>query len=116
MKAGKETYLKNFVRNKDDPLVIPVTIEEIINPFYARIKFENGRIDTVSTKSLSAGPENIRHSESVVPEPNIEDTDEVHINQTEVASEPENEPDHSNLPYVRPVRDRRPPERLIDQF
>ena len=33
----------------------PVNIEQVINPFYARVRFPNGRTDTVSTYSLAPG-------------------------------------------------------------
>ena len=33
----------------------PVNIEQVINSFYARVRFPNGRTDTVSTSSLAPG-------------------------------------------------------------
>ena len=54
LNAGKEAYLKVFIRAKDDPPVQPVKILEVINPFFARVE-RNGRIDTVSTQALSPG-------------------------------------------------------------
>lgn len=41
------------VRMKGDPLVDRVQLLETISPHYARIKFQNGKIDTVSTKDLA---------------------------------------------------------------
>ena len=55
LSSGRDAYLKKFVRNKDDPLVTPVSIEQVINPFYARVRFPYGRTDTVSTSSLAPG-------------------------------------------------------------
>ena len=33
----------------------PVNIEQVINPFCARVRFPNGKTDTVSTSSLAPG-------------------------------------------------------------
>ena len=55
LSSGNSAYLRNYVRNKEDPLVQPVTICEVINPHYARVSFDGGRIDTVSTKDLAPG-------------------------------------------------------------
>ena len=53
LSTGKPANLRNFVRNKDDPLVVPVKINQVINPYFARIEWPNGRIDTVSTTALA---------------------------------------------------------------
>ena len=55
LSANKQAYLKIMVRNKSDPLVKPVRIIDVINPHYARVEFENGRVDTVSTRHLAPG-------------------------------------------------------------
>ena len=53
MTAGKQAYMKVFVRRKDEPLVQPVRITQVVNPFFARVEQPSGQIDTVSTRALS---------------------------------------------------------------
>ncbi|MEL7308806.1 MAG: RNase H-like domain-containing protein, partial [Pseudomonadota bacterium] len=36
LRPGNDAYMKKSVRNKDEPLVQPVKITEVINPFFAR--------------------------------------------------------------------------------
>ena len=55
LSSAKPAFLRNAVRNKDDPAVCPVAIYEVVNPFYAHV--EVGRIDTVSTKNMSPSME-----------------------------------------------------------
>nr|XP_047133070.1 uncharacterized protein LOC124811472 [Hydra vulgaris] len=53
VESGSTVLHKNHLRLKGDPLVEPVTLLETVSPHYARIKFMNGRIDTVSTRHLA---------------------------------------------------------------
>ena len=39
---------KQHIRNKGDPL-----LEKVISPYFARVDFENGRRETVSTRNLA---------------------------------------------------------------
>lgn len=50
---GKRALFKNPVRNKADPRVIPIQILEVVNEHFARVLFQGGRIDTVSTEHLA---------------------------------------------------------------
>ena len=51
LSAGKKAGLRNLNRNNDDPFIVPVTIDQVINPYFARVRKEDGRLDTVSTTS-----------------------------------------------------------------
>ena len=112
LRSGKQVYLKNFVRNKDDPIVKPVVLQQVINPHFAQIRHENGYEDTVSTSSLAPGP-----VPDCNPKTDTDTEDPVASYQPETPDEslsemlPSPRDDCSNLPYVRPVRDRRPPDR-----
>lgn len=53
--AGKQAYMKVFARSKEDPLVQPVEIVQVINPFFARVRQTSGRVDTISTRALAPG-------------------------------------------------------------
>ena len=44
---------KQHIRNKGDPLVEKVILRETISPYFARVDFENGRRETVSTRNLA---------------------------------------------------------------
>jgi hypothetical protein len=48
--------MKVFVRTKEEPIVQPVEIIQVINSFFARVKQASGRVDTISTRHLSRGP------------------------------------------------------------
>ena len=128
LSAGKQAYMKNFARCKDDPLVRPVRILQVINPFFARVEQQSGRIDTISTRDLSPG----------IDMPQQTSTDETgEGNQTMAPSEPKESRVHAqdvvgdvdtgedinlglglteqaaNTPVLdRAVRSRKPPERL----
>ena len=49
LRADAPAYLRKFVRAKDQALVVPVQISEVISPHLARVSFGDGRADTVST-------------------------------------------------------------------
>lgn len=106
LQSGKPAFLKNYVRNKDDPLVVPVSLKEVVNPYYATVEFPNGRRDTVSTSSLAPGAQT-EESQSPTSETDSESNDKNIM-----------EEDESNLQIQnnRPVRNRLPPNRFIDSF
>jgi len=108
--------MRNFVRNKDDPLVVPVVVEEVINPHFAKVQHSSGRADTVSTSSLAPGPTTNSNEENSAPDATAEsvplmqndDSDEEEVN-----SKSQEEALGGGFPFVRPVRERRPPKRYI---
>jgi len=129
LKRGRQVYLKNFVRNKDDPLVTPVIVENVINDHFAKIQYPNGREDTVSTTSLAPGSPSMQESTAPLPsvcnqpqdKPSPENSTVVNSqNQTALSedSDEDVEPVKQNkdfygggFNYIRPVRDRKPPVR-----
>ena len=48
LNPGRDFLVNRFVRNK-------AALSEVISPYFARIKYNDGREDTISTRSLSPG-------------------------------------------------------------
>ena len=117
--AGKQAYMKVFVRRKDEPLVQPVRITQVINPFFARVEQTNDRIDTVSIRALSSshspkdrdsnvgvGATDLSScspspGEVVVPD-SLDHTSVIEMS-TETSKEEANEEDKNNQASSRPV-------------
>lgn len=107
--AGREAYCRRFVRNKEDPLLQPVKILQVINPHFARIEREDGHVDTVSTHHLSPGKRSQTHQEE-------EQLDTVsRYETTDVPTQAEVPPAIQDV-STRPVRNRKPPDRLQIQW
>ena len=102
LQSGKPALLKNHVRNKEDPRVLPVQITGVINPYFAKVSFPSGVEDTVSTSSLAPTSSNT-----------VDDENEANSPLDEQLQETESLSDEANN---RPVRNRRPPERYIEKF
>ena len=54
---GSEILIKNFTRQKNDPIVNKVKLIETISPYFARVQHQSGKIDTVSTRHLAPSAE-----------------------------------------------------------
>ena len=120
--TGKDAYMKVFVRSKDDPLVQPVKILEVINPFFARVEQQNGRIDTVSTQALASGnprkeisPDNNINDLSVHFENDLEDNN-LDLPEVDLPANTQAEVTEEQAPVTRPLRNRKPPDRLQIQW
>ncbi len=61
MAPGNPVYVKNVVRNKDDPLVHPAQVVEVINDQFIKVANRKGVVDTISSSKVSRG--------SIVPNP-----------------------------------------------
>ena len=104
--TGKDAFMKVFVRSKDDPLVQPVKILEVINPFFARVEQQNGRIDTVSTQALASV-----HSGN-----DLEDDNNLDLPEVDLPANTQAEVIEEQAPATRPLRNRKPPDRLQIQW
>ena len=104
--------MKVFVRRKDEPLVQPVRITQVINPFFARVEQPGGRIETVSTRALSPNhspkDRNLDAGHEGYPTDSLEHTPR--FEATEAATEGTSGEDDSDQAIHRPVRQRRPPD------
>ena len=114
MQPGTVLRKRNVRRSKYEPLVDEVELVEA-NPYYAHVKFPDGREATVSTKQL-APTGNTTDSQT----PSVEmSTSEVPTNlkEEQVTSHDDSPNDNDTLaveeiPLRRSTRKRRPPERL----
>ena len=83
-------------------------INETINPYYARVPFPNGRMNTVSTSDLapasSESPEMVNKTVGENLNQCSDDAQEV-----DASKEQENK-------VLRPIRNRKAPQRYIEQF
>ena len=126
---GGTVLLRNFVRNKGDPLVVKVKLLEA-NPKYALIRQADGQESTVSIQDLAPYPVEemnkdspdtiaVESSESFVNQPSAEDAlgntgDEIVERAPEDQSNPEStEPSSPEIgpPLRRSTRLKRKPER-----
>ena len=81
----------------------PVHVVQVVNPYFAQVEKQNGEIDTVSTRHLSPGRQAIQ-TPSCSPDAPPEALQE----QSE---EPTGEFPETPV-SLRPIRNRKPPERL----
>ena len=110
LRSGQNVYVRNFVRSKDDPLVTPASVIQVSNAHYAKIKYANGREDTVSTSSLAPG----LPIQSTSAEENSEQVEQEYT-VNDVSTKNQKDTDTERI-RILPKRNRRPPERLIDTF
>lgn len=56
LQPGEQILHRRHIKYKGDPPTETVKLVETISPYFARVEFPNGRIDTVSTRHLAPGP------------------------------------------------------------
>ena len=90
LKQGSPILHKRHSVLKGDPVIEKVTLQETISPYFARIQYNDGRCDTVSTRTLS----------SYVSPPESKDATEVEAAETNKTPSATDDGDHlpsSNL-------------------
>ena len=77
--TNQNVLLKRHIRLKNDPLVDEVRLIETISPHFARIQYENGKVDTVSTRHLAPSVEIVEEESQPTSECSSEPTQSTDI-------------------------------------
>ena len=93
-----------------------VEVKDVINPYFAKVQFSNGLEDTVSTSSLAPSGKDIGTDNSTeVSTTPINFVKEI-SQEVDVATLSTPSKLNNDVSHDRPLRNRRPPERFINEY